>query len=83
MTELDGHHPALSRRGPRTLPDTSTLASVAAATTNERPDDPTPSFHGAALDIAGKGLADAGSMKEATLLAIHLAERMRGHGGAR
>ncbi|HET7460690.1 MAG TPA: 4-hydroxythreonine-4-phosphate dehydrogenase PdxA [Longimicrobium sp.] len=33
--------------------------------------------HGTALDIAGKGLADAGSMKEATLLAIHLAERMR------
>src|SRR4029079_10511810 len=34
--------------------------------------------HGTALDIAGKGIADAGSMKEATLLAITLAERMRG-----
>ncbi|HEX6750688.1 MAG TPA: 4-hydroxythreonine-4-phosphate dehydrogenase PdxA [Longimicrobium sp.] len=34
--------------------------------------------HGTALDIAGKGIADAGSMKEAILLAITLAERMRG-----
>ncbi len=34
--------------------------------------------HGTALAIAGKGLADAGSMKEATLLAVHLAARMRG-----
>jgi 4-hydroxythreonine-4-phosphate dehydrogenase len=33
--------------------------------------------HGTALDIAGQGIADAGSMKEALLLAIHLAERMR------
>jgi len=33
--------------------------------------------HGTALDIAGKGIADAGSMKEATLLAIHLAGRMK------
>jgi 4-hydroxythreonine-4-phosphate dehydrogenase len=33
--------------------------------------------HGTALDIAGRGLADPGSMKEAVLLAIHLAERMR------
>jgi 4-hydroxythreonine-4-phosphate dehydrogenase len=29
------------------------------------------------IDIAGKGIADAGSMKEATLLAVHLADRMR------
>jgi 4-hydroxythreonine-4-phosphate dehydrogenase len=34
--------------------------------------------HGTALDIAGKGIADAGSMKEAILLAVRLAERMRG-----
>jgi 4-hydroxythreonine-4-phosphate dehydrogenase len=34
--------------------------------------------HGTALDIAGKGLADPGSMKEAILLAVRLAERMRG-----
>jgi 4-hydroxythreonine-4-phosphate dehydrogenase len=34
--------------------------------------------HGTALDIAGQGIADAGSMKEATLLAVRLAERMRG-----
>ncbi|HKP75914.1 MAG TPA: 4-hydroxythreonine-4-phosphate dehydrogenase PdxA, partial [Longimicrobiaceae bacterium] len=31
--------------------------------------------HGTALDIAGKGIADAGSMKEAILLAIRLARR--------
>lgn len=31
--------------------------------------------HGTALDIAGKGLADAGSMKEAILLAVRLASR--------
>jgi len=34
--------------------------------------------HGTALDIAGKGIADAGSMKEALQLAVTLAERMRG-----
>jgi 4-hydroxythreonine-4-phosphate dehydrogenase len=33
--------------------------------------------HGTALDIAGRGIADAGSMKEAILLAVRLAERMR------
>ena len=33
--------------------------------------------HGTALDIAGQGIADAGSMKEAILLAVRLAERMR------
>jgi 4-hydroxythreonine-4-phosphate dehydrogenase len=33
--------------------------------------------HGTAIDIAGQGIADAGSMKEATLLAVRLAERMR------
>ena len=33
--------------------------------------------HGTAIDIAGKGTADAGSMKEATLLAVRLAGRMR------
>jgi 4-hydroxythreonine-4-phosphate dehydrogenase len=31
--------------------------------------------HGTALDIAGKGLADASSMKEAILLAVRLAQR--------
>ena len=31
--------------------------------------------HGTAFDIAGKGIADAGSMVEATLLAAHLAGR--------
>jgi len=31
--------------------------------------------HGTALDIAGKGLADPSSMKEAILLAVHLARR--------
>ncbi|HSU16231.1 MAG TPA: 4-hydroxythreonine-4-phosphate dehydrogenase PdxA [Longimicrobium sp.] len=36
--------------------------------------------HGTALDIAGRGIADAGSMKEAILLAVTLAERMRGGG---
>jgi 4-hydroxythreonine-4-phosphate dehydrogenase len=30
--------------------------------------------HGTALDIAGLGLADAGSMREAILLAVRLAE---------
>jgi len=34
--------------------------------------------HGTALDIAGRGIADAGSMKEALHLAVTLAERMRG-----
>jgi 4-hydroxythreonine-4-phosphate dehydrogenase len=34
--------------------------------------------HGTALDIAGRGVADAGSMKEAILLAVRLAGRMRG-----
>jgi 4-hydroxythreonine-4-phosphate dehydrogenase len=34
--------------------------------------------HGTALDIAGRGIADAGSMKEALQLAVTLAERMRG-----
>jgi 4-hydroxythreonine-4-phosphate dehydrogenase len=34
--------------------------------------------HGTALDIAGRGIADAGSMKEALNLAVTLAERMRG-----
>src|SRR5688572_14191911 len=33
--------------------------------------------HGTALDIAGRGLADPGSMKEAILLAVRLAGRMR------
>jgi 4-hydroxythreonine-4-phosphate dehydrogenase len=33
--------------------------------------------HGTAIGIAGKGVADAGSMKEAALLAVRLAERMR------
>jgi 4-hydroxythreonine-4-phosphate dehydrogenase len=33
--------------------------------------------HGTALDIAGRGLADAGSMKEAVRLAVRLAERSR------
>ena len=33
--------------------------------------------HGTALDIAGKGIADAGSMVEAILLAVRLAERAR------
>ncbi len=37
--------------------------------------------HGTALDIAGKGVADAGSMQEAVRLAVELAEReARGHG---
>jgi 4-hydroxythreonine-4-phosphate dehydrogenase len=36
--------------------------------------------HGTALDIAGRGIADAGSMKEALQLAVTLAERMRGGG---
>jgi 4-hydroxythreonine-4-phosphate dehydrogenase len=31
--------------------------------------------HGTAMDIAGRGIADAGSMREATLLAIRLARR--------
>jgi 4-hydroxythreonine-4-phosphate dehydrogenase len=33
--------------------------------------------HGTALDIAGRGIADPSSMKEAILLAVRLAERMR------
>jgi 4-hydroxythreonine-4-phosphate dehydrogenase len=33
--------------------------------------------HGTALDIAGRGLADAGSMREAMRLAVRLAERSR------
>ena len=33
--------------------------------------------HGTALDIAGQGIADPGSMKEALLLAVRLAERSR------
>jgi 4-hydroxythreonine-4-phosphate dehydrogenase len=36
--------------------------------------------HGTAFDIAGKGVADAGSMIEATLLAAALAVAGRGHG---
>jgi 4-hydroxythreonine-4-phosphate dehydrogenase len=33
--------------------------------------------HGTALDLAGKGMADAGSMRSAIALAVDLAARMR------
>jgi 4-hydroxythreonine-4-phosphate dehydrogenase len=38
--------------------------------------------HGTALDIAGKGVADASSMKEAVLLAVRLARRFDSAGNA-
>lgn len=37
--------------------------------------------HGTAFDIAGKYIADAGSMKEAIRLAVHLAQKREGRGG--
>ena len=35
--------------------------------------------HGTALDIAGKGLADPSSMREAVRLAAEIARRVMGH----